>query len=88
MAWTMSDPKVVSLRGEGIPASGEPDPAVVKAAELILERARAGEIDGLAYVERHIDMSTSSGNAGFYSMAVAGELLWLAGHVSGMIRQK
>jgi hypothetical protein len=59
---------IVSLRGEYIPSSPEPNATVIEELERLLKAARAGEIRGLAGAYVHRDKVVSYSYAG----AVAG----------------
>lgn len=59
----MTETKVVSIR-EGVsiaPSGGEPNPTVVEHLSGLLEKARSGEITGIAYATLH------PGDVSFYS---------------------
>jgi hypothetical protein len=40
---------VVSISGDRVPQAGEPNPRLVESLEDLLERARSGEVQGVAY---------------------------------------
>lgn len=51
--------KVVSLKGTEIVAPGTPNPDVITELEKLVEMAKAGEIEGIAYaVLFHDDLTT------------------------------
>lgn len=54
---------VVALHGE-TPWSGEPRETVIEELEELLEKARAGEIQGFCYAAEHRDRLTSYGYSG------------------------
>jgi hypothetical protein len=55
---------IVSLRGEYIPSSPEPNATVIEELERLLKAARAGEIRGLAGAYVHRDKVVSYSYAG------------------------
>lgn len=70
------DPKVVTLHGEPLQADGkvEPNQAAIKALESLLERAKRGEITGVAGAVRLETGNTEwhcSGWLGGFSMVGA-----------------
>jgi hypothetical protein len=75
----MTERNVVSIR-EGIslaPLGGEPDPAVVERLLDLLEKARAGEITGIAYATLHPGDVSTYDNAGRATRGLLGALLLL-----------
>jgi hypothetical protein len=68
-------PRVVSLRGEAFSQPGEPNPNVIKELESLLELARNGQINGLAFVDHWSDQSgIGHCHAGHVSYAMVGKL--------------
>lgn len=66
---------VVSIHGGSIfRLNGVPQPAVIKLAEEILARARAGEIVGLSVAFYHSDESYSNQHAGPISFGHIGSV--------------
>lgn len=63
-----------SLHGAEILPPGEPDPDVVKLAEETLERARSGDVNGIAVVMQHADDATTYQNCGNTTRATIGAL--------------
>lgn len=64
---------VTAIHGASIP-SNEPNPKVIAELEGILEKARSGEITGIAAVSMHADQCVSYvivGRAGSFSMVGA-----------------
>lgn len=49
--------KLVNIRGEPIGGLGEPSPRVIEHLELLLEKAKTGEIVGIAYAVNNADRS-------------------------------
>ena len=73
----MSDegrPKVVSLRGVEVVPPGAPNPRVVALAEELLNRARSGDLMGLAVSLYHADDTHSRRCAGPAVMATIGNI--------------
>lgn len=66
--------KVVSLTGEALVAPGEVRPKVVGLAEKILERALAGDLQGLAVVMYHADETFSYVKEGDHRFGMIGAL--------------
>ena len=69
---------VVSLRGGIVPQEGVPNASVIEALEEALERARSGEIQGVAIAQLHADRLASyaiAGIIGGYSLLGALEML-------------
>lgn len=64
--------KVVSLNGDAVvEAAGEPSPALIARLEDLLEQARSGEVQGIAYAALHADRLASfavAGRVGGYAM--------------------
>lgn len=76
----MSDdsPKVVSIRtGDEVIPPGEPRLTVIEMCEDLLERAKSGELMGLATARLHSDGSTSSRAEGRNNYALVGTLAGL-----------
>jgi hypothetical protein len=69
--------KVVSLWGDPI-YQGSPDPDVVRELERWLERARTGEVVGIAVAVHFSDGATGSSWGGVISMGVVGQCFGLA----------
>ena len=56
------------------PAAGEVNPEVVKELEELLDKARAGDITGLAYVSLHAGDFSTAASAGRLTRGVIGAL--------------
>lgn len=67
-------PKVVSLTGDPIVAPGTPRPELIADLERVLEMAKAGEIEGIAYAVQHADGCTNFYRIGRLTRAVIGAL--------------
>jgi hypothetical protein len=68
-------PRVVSLRGEAYSQPGEPNPSVIKQLESLLELARNGQINGVAFVSHWSDLSgIGHCQAGHVSYSMVGKL--------------
>lgn len=65
---------VVSMNGAPILQPGEPVPAVVEWAEGLLERAKAGEIKGIACCVVFADDATGAAIRGQISYSLVGRL--------------
>lgn len=63
-----------SLHGAVILPPGQPDQNIIKVAEEILDRARSGDLNGLAYVMHHSDDTTSYEYIGRIDRATIGTL--------------
>lgn len=72
----MSD-KVVSLSGEPV-YTGKPSAAVIELLEEWLEKARSGEIVGVALAAQYRDEAKGQGWAGSVSSGIIGECFALA----------
>ncbi|MET4187599.1 hypothetical protein ABIB86_000452 [Bradyrhizobium sp. JR1.7] len=59
------------------PPNGEVNSVAVKAIEELLEKARAGEVIGIAYALQHPKRTTSFGRAGFCTRALLGAVCLL-----------
>lgn len=82
----MSDEKVVRLHGgSAVFQPGTPDEIVVKLAEDLLERARAGEIVGVAIATEFHDGGTGDRRAGTLSRGVVGRLFSLMQRITGQL---
>ncbi len=67
--------KVVSLRGEAYGQPGEVNAFVVKELEWLLEAAKAGQVNGLAFVSHWADKSgVGHCHAGHVSYSMVGKL--------------
>ena len=66
---------VVSLRGNApIAHPGKPDVDVIKELTVLLEKATAGEIIGIAYSAEYYDQASSNNCVGHISRRMIGEL--------------
>lgn len=59
------------------PPKGEVNADVVETLEKLLDRARSGEVIGIAYAVQHPERMTSYWRAGFCSRAILGAMLLL-----------
>ena len=71
--------EVVGLYDSTIPESGEPVPAVIEQLEWILDRAKAGEITGVAIALHFRDNCTNRAFCGVLSYSLVGRLSELQG---------
>lgn len=69
--------EVVGLRGSRITDGRTPDPEVVKLLEDMLERAKSGELTGVAMTVNYFDRATYAKAAGTCSWATIGRLHYL-----------
>lgn len=65
---------VVSMKGDPILQPGEPVPSVVEWCEQLVERARAGEIKGIACCVVFADDATGAAIRGQISYALVGRM--------------
>jgi hypothetical protein len=65
---------VVSLRGDPVFSTGEPKPDVIESLETALERAKAGDIQGVQIAIMHADGLSSLLRAGGSSYSLVGML--------------
>jgi hypothetical protein len=70
----MTEPKVVSIRGEPFAQPGVPQDDVIEQLERALEMARSGEINGVLMAANHADECTSSSRRGYSDRRTIGEL--------------
>ena len=68
---------VVSIKGEPIPEPGKPVPELVEHLEKLLERARSGEVTGVAYAVLYRDDLTSFCPVGRIRRSLLGALTML-----------
>jgi hypothetical protein len=70
--------EIYNLDGEPVIAAevtpGEPNPHVVSALEALLERARSGDMQGIAAVYLHTDGATGGVMAGLRNYALIGRM--------------
>ena len=67
--------KVVALKGGPVVQTGEPVPSVVKALEVFLDMARAGELVGVQLVGVSKDVNnTYSSFEGLMTMSIVGRM--------------
>lgn len=80
----MSDDRTVyHLRsGHAIAAPGQPDPAVVKELEDLLQQAKSGEISGLAWAATHPAEISSNHYVGMTSRGMVGGLFSVMRRIS------
>ena len=80
---------VVRLRGDGpLPQLGKPDENVVKGIEWLLERAKNGDIHGIAYAITYHNGLDQNHYVGAVSMGTVGHLLHLANEISRNIHKE
>lgn len=79
--------EVVSLRGRGAPIAqpGSPDENVVKTAEELLERAKAGDVIGIAFVATHSDLASTNQSVGRCTRSMVGCLFALMARISAYL---
>lgn len=65
---------IVSLHGDAITPPGEPVPSVVEWAEELLERARSGEVKGIACAVLFADNATGTSMRGALNFAIVGRM--------------
>jgi hypothetical protein len=65
---------VVSLRGDKVQNPGTPNAEVIEDIERLLEAARSGEINAIAYAVRYKDDLTSYRWVGIISRAMVGAI--------------
>ena len=84
----MTDRNVTSLRGGPILNDRTPASGVIKALECALERAQAGDIQGIVLAQHHADGTASYQIGGFTSYVLIGAafsaLAELERHVNGL----
>lgn len=68
------DSKIVGLHGQTVADTRKPDPEVIKAAERLLERAKSGEIVGVAGAYLFRDDAIGRFSAGMFNYGLAGAL--------------
>lgn len=66
--------KVISIRGEEILLPGVPNDKLITDIQELLEKAKSGEISGLAWASLHRDDATSYGWNGKLTRGVIGAL--------------
>lgn len=78
---------VVRLRGDGPPIRhpGNPDPDVVATLEELLEMARAGEINGIAFAVHYFDDAANDRYVGECSSKTVGRLFGLMSRIARQI---
>lgn len=75
--------KLVQLRsGHAIASPGEPDAEVVTELEDLLERAKSGQISGLAYSYTYSDGATGNRYVGVISRSQVGGLFAVMSRIS------
>lgn len=79
--------EVVRLRGSSEPVRhpGNPDPDVVHRLEELLEMARAGELNGIAYALHYFDDASVSQYIGELSIKTVGALFSCATRLSRQV---
>lgn len=61
---------------------GHPNPSVIENCEKLLERAKSGEIVGLAWAALSIDLTTGEGWSGDTSRGIVGALFSVATRIT------
>jgi hypothetical protein len=77
----VSEAKVVGLHGQTVYA-GEPNPDAVEELEAWLERARAGDVVGVAIAAHYRDGATGSRWGGVLSRSLVGQCFSLAHRIT------
>lgn len=81
----MSEPSVVTLRGDRFANPAEPDANVVEATEYILDLAKNGQVTGIAYAISYYDGKGHNHFCGTVSRNTVGHLFSVATRLSNQI---
>lgn len=74
--------KVTSIRGYAIPEPGQPQPEVVQELEMLLDRAKSGEVIGILWSTSHPDGTSSNHFIGRISRSMVGSAFAVMSRVS------